>query len=151
MESKDELGPYWRGTEGLLRRATAHCYRMIIAPASEGGLKEFLDEHCGTFAEVTEHSVRHWELYKEFEAKVDGALEGFLETEFEDPESRRANLDDLHAAIRRGMDDRASKKESMDSAVSLLVAAADFKKFCSIMRQRAKKKVKEPLKAEAKE
>ena len=33
----EELGDYWQGTDGLLRRATAHIYRRIIAPQQRHG------------------------------------------------------------------------------------------------------------------
>ena len=39
----EELGDYWQGTDGLLRRATAHIYRRIIAPECEGGFREWMD------------------------------------------------------------------------------------------------------------
>ena len=42
----EELGDYWQGTDGLLRRATAHIYRRIIAPECEGGFREWMDAHC---------------------------------------------------------------------------------------------------------
>ena len=45
----EDLGEYWKGTDGLLRRATAHIYRKIIAPACEGGFREWFDEHCEIF------------------------------------------------------------------------------------------------------
>ena len=45
----EELGDYWQGTDGLLRRATAHIYRRIIAPECEGGFREWMDAHCLIF------------------------------------------------------------------------------------------------------
>ena len=141
--SASSKASYWSGTPGLLRRATAHCYRMIIAPASEGGLKEFLDDESHIFrgwSRGDEHTVEQWDLYKRFESRVNEALENFVAAEVAGASDRRQTLDELHDAIRRGIDDPDDKRTNgVDAAVSMLLAAADFHKFCSIMRQRANK------------
>ena len=63
----EDLGEYWKGTDGLLRRATAHIYRKIIAPACEGGFREWFDDHCEIFdgsSKSSEHKPEFFVLYK---------------------------------------------------------------------------------------
>ena len=84
----EDLGEYWKGTDGLLRRATAHIYRKIIAPACEGGFREWFDDHCEIFdgsSKSSEHKPEFFVLYKEFEAKVSAALEEFVLEQFDEP------------------------------------------------------------------
>jgi hypothetical protein len=40
---------YWKGSDGVLKRATAFIYRRIIAPREEGGMKGFFEDNCGLF------------------------------------------------------------------------------------------------------
>jgi len=139
-EERKQNGEYWEGAEGLLRRATAHVYRSIISPAAEGGLKEFLDDNCEAFAgskKGDEHSPRHWDLYRAFEAHVGAAIEDFVDKEF--PDDRQERVRQVQDALRRGCDAPDTKTSA---AVAMLVAAADFHKFCAIMRQRARDRAK---------
>ena len=137
----EDLGEYWKGTDGLLRRATAHIYRKIIAPAIEGGFREWFDEHCEIFegsSKGAEHKPEFFVLYKEFEVMVGDALEEFVASQFDDDGSRQARMDELTARIRAGAEDDSKLKLPIDKSVTMLLAAADYHKFCGLMRARAK-------------
>ena len=87
----EELGDYWQGTDGLLRRATAHIYRRIIALECEGGFREWMDAHCLIFegsSKNEEQKPEFFTLYKEFEARVSEALEEFVTSQFDDDGTR---------------------------------------------------------------
>ena len=123
----------------------------LQAPENEGGLRDWFDLHCGAFAghsKDDEHRPEFFELYREFERRVSAALEAFVAAEFGQDEGS-AKLAELHDEIRRGLDEPpaiAPSKEQrrFDGAVNMLLAAADYKKFCSIMRMRAKASASSP-------
>ncbi|KAJ8612880.1 hypothetical protein CTAYLR_002076 [Chrysophaeum taylorii] len=116
-----------------------------------GGMKEWMDDNCDLFLGSTktgEQRPEFFELYKEFETRVGSALEAFVEREFQQESERRDKLRELYDEIRRGLDDN---QPSLDAAISMLLAAADYHKFCSIMRQRASDIRRAPPKLEAKQ
>ena len=142
----EELGDYWQGTDGLLRRATAHIYRRIIAPECEGGFREWMDAHCLIFegsSKNEEQKPEFFTLYKEFEARVSEALEEFVTSQFDDDGTRRERMDELSARIRAGADDGSKLKLPIDKSATMLLAAASYPKFCALMRQRCKAVLKE--------
>ena len=137
----EDLGEYWKGTDGLLRRATAHIYRKIIAPAIEGGFREWFDEHCEVFegsSKGAEHKPEFFVLYKEFEAKVSAALEEFVLEQFDDDGQRAERMAELTGRIRAGAEDSSKLKLPIDKSATMLLAAADYGKFCGLMRSRNK-------------
>jgi hypothetical protein len=142
----EELGDYWQGTDGLLKRATAHIYRRIIAPACEGGFREWMDAECLIFegsSRKEEQKPEFFVLYKEFEERVAGALEEFVASQFDDDGTRQQRMDELSARIRAGADDGSSLKLPIDKSATMLLAAASYPKFCALMRQRCKAVQKE--------
>ena len=137
----EDLGEYWKGTDGLLRRATAHIYRKIIAPACEGGFREWFDDHCEIFdgsSKSSEHKPEFFVLYKEFEAKVSAALEEFVLEQFDDDGQRAERMAELTGRIRAGAEDSSKLKLPIDKSATMLLAAADYGKFCGLMRSRNK-------------
>jgi hypothetical protein len=58
----NEEKKHWSATEdgALVARATAHVYRAIIATQSQGGMKDFLEEKCSLFLDIS--GVRESEL-----------------------------------------------------------------------------------------
>mmetsp|Transcript_18024 Transcript_18024/g.60797 ORF Transcript_18024/g.60797 Transcript_18024/m.60797 type:complete len:206 (+) Transcript_18024:118-735(+) len=131
---------YWSGVDGLLRRATAHVYRCIIASENEGGLREWLDERCPPFFGTSKNDEQRNDffiLFQEFEAKIGASLEAFVASEF-GPEERDAKMRELTQQIRSGLDQGPRAARSLDASLTMLLAAADYHKFCGIMRQRAK-------------
>ena len=138
----EDLGDYWRGTDGLLRRATAHIYRKIIAPKCEGGFREWFDDRCEAFRGSDpkgEHKPEFFTLYKEFEAMIADALEAFVEDAFDEEGSVAERMRDLNDRIAAAATDDDSKlKHPIDKSLTMLLAAADYKKFCALMRARAK-------------
>ena len=130
----------------MLRRATAHIYRRIIAPECEGGFREWMDAHCLIFEGSSKHEEQKPEfftLYKEFEARVSEALEEFVTSQFDDDGTRRERMDELSARIRAGADDGSKLKLPIDKSATMLLAAASYLKFCALMRQRCKAVLKE--------
>lgn len=70
--------------------------------------------------------MEFYELYKEYERRVSRALD-----EFVDGQEEKVRED-----IRKDFFDRVSRVES---AAAMLVASADYDKFCSIMRRRSRR------------
>ena len=46
---------HWSVTEegSLVARATAHVYRAIVASQSQGGMRDYLNEKCGLFLDIS--------------------------------------------------------------------------------------------------
>ena len=131
---------YWEGTNGLLKLATAHLYRKIVAPREEGGFRDFFDQNAGVFDSADEHKLEYMALYREYEKMVDAALDEFAKEHCGDGDGKIK----LHSAIRDAVEaerpDTAapkSPKGGVEKSVDMLLAAADYKKFVRLMRQRA--------------
>ena len=77
-------------------------------------------------------------MYKEFEAKVAAALEDFVAEAFDEDGSRAERMRELQDRIRTGADDDSKLKLPIDKSLTMLLAAADYKKFCALMRARDK-------------
>jgi hypothetical protein len=50
---------HWSTTENgaLVARATAHVYRAIVASQTQGGMKDFLEEKCALFKDLSGASI----------------------------------------------------------------------------------------------
>jgi hypothetical protein len=111
-------------------RAIAFVYRKIIAPAAEGGLKEFICENCSHFADWTpegEQQLLFTQLYAAFEEKMENLLDEFALSEGMEPGEIAA----IVADIADSNDARAVK------CVQTLLRGTDYRKFCSIMKSKA--------------
>ena len=127
----------------LLHRAVGHLYSKIIQPEEEGGWSEWFEMNCKEF-DVSKrdgsqvgrtNKLIYSELHREYEQMVESALSEFVKKEGID------DAQDLYMRI-------YSAQEEMESTVNLLLAAADFKKFVSLMKRRRRKQLKAGTKPE---
>jgi hypothetical protein len=119
----------------LLHRAVGHLYSKIIQPRYEGGWADWFQEHCIKFdvkKNNSEHSLIYSELHREYETMVEAALLEFTAKEGID------NAQDLYRRILHAQDD-----PKFERTVNLLLAAADYKKFVSLMKRKHRSWIKE--------
>mmetsp|Transcript_29051 Transcript_29051/g.59419 ORF Transcript_29051/g.59419 Transcript_29051/m.59419 type:complete len:199 (-) Transcript_29051:200-796(-) len=122
---------YWKGADGVLKRATAFLYRRIISSREEGGMKDFFEEHCELFKGIgkgEEQSLEFMPLYREYESLVDQALTDFAQLEGLSEEDLGETV---QVAVRGGT-------LSANRGLSMLVAAGDYRKFITMMATRAR-------------
>ena len=121
----------------LLHRAVGYLYSKIIQPEEEGGWKEWFDKNCVEFdvakKDTTQvgrsHKLIYSQLHKEYEVMVESALCEFVKKEGIN------DAQDLYMRI-------YNAQEEMESTVNLLLAAADYKKFVSLMKRCRKKQLR---------
>jgi hypothetical protein len=116
----------------LLARAVAFVFRKIISPEEEGGCKEFLEKNCSIFDSWTEESeqkIEFTQLFFEFEQKMERVLEDLAEIENLEPSEIVRRIGNVQEG---GINAAASKQ------VKRLLSGVDYKKFCCIMRNKAR-------------
>jgi hypothetical protein len=121
----------------LLHRAVGFVYSKIIQPEEEGGWSGWFERNCGEFDVAARdgsqvgrtNKLVYSELHREYEGMVERALAEFVEEEGID------DAQDLYMRI-------YGAQEEMADTVNLLLAAADYKKFVSLMKRRRKKQLK---------
>lgn len=126
--------PHWSttGDGKIVAGATAFVNRKIIAPAEEGGYKNWFEAHCHHFIgydslSSTEHKLEYTELYETFQEKMESALEEYCTKE---------NIDATEILQRVGDADAMSIKAG--KVVQSLLNTFSYKKFCTLMRNKAK-------------
>ena len=147
--ASQDLGPCYVGkikdgrirseNDRLLQRAVSHVYRVIIAPAEEGGLKEWFHDNCLVFDDRAEHKMAYTALFQEYERKMEAALQDFAKAE-------GLQLHQVYESFSQGKEE----DQETDKTVQLLLAATDYPKFVKIMRRRARaRRKKEGLAADS--
>mmetsp|Transcript_49030 Transcript_49030/g.111221 ORF Transcript_49030/g.111221 Transcript_49030/m.111221 type:complete len:227 (+) Transcript_49030:61-741(+) len=146
---------YWNGPKGVLKRATVFVYRRIIAPAEEGGMRDFFVENCPLFKGIKkadEQSLEFMPLYREYETLVDVALADFAVSEglggstggdgassHSQEEIRARASAELGALLQEATG--AGATTSANRSLSMLAAAGDYTKFVSMMATKAREGV----------
>lgn len=126
--------PHWSttGDGKIVAGATAFVNRKIIAPEEEGGYKHWFEAHCHHFRgygslNSTEHKLEYTELYETFQEKMESALEEYCTEE---------NIDAAEVLQRVGDADANSIKAG--KVVQSLLNTFSYKKFCTLMKNKAK-------------
>jgi len=124
---------HWSLTPGgaMLSRALSFVFGKIIAPANAGGMKEWIAEHCGMFAAWSmeaEQRLEYSQLFAEFEGRMSAVLEDFARSEGRTAADIASSL----AQLAEGSDGRAAR------SVQTLLRGLDYRKFCQVMRDRAR-------------
>ena len=115
----------------LLRKCVSTMYQTITK--RRGPMATFYGAHLDEFNDDEEHKLVYTSLHKEFEAILDNALTAFAHEEgFATPRELYAELQD---AVAEG----GTKEEKM---VKMICAAADYKKFVRLMKNKARKQRK---------
>ena len=127
LQAAQKKGMAMTDEQQLLHRAVGHVYSKIIQPAEEGGFADWFNLHCVKFntAKHSEHSLEYTALHREYEHMVEKALVEFTSQE------GISDHQDLYMRILRAKDDKR-----FESTVNLLLAAADYKKFVSLMKRK---------------
>jgi hypothetical protein len=122
---------HWSTTPdgALLARATNTVYKKLISPSTEGGLKEFFENNCHKFVGLAdgEFVLEHMDLYQMYEKSLERILDDFAQTEkisYADLISKLSSITQEFAGAERYF--------------SLMLSAADFKKFTALMISKAK-------------
>ena len=127
---------HWSTTPegGLVARCTIFIYQKIQKGEEEGGWRSFFDEHNHKFSdtEAGEHDLELYGLFKEFETKLEEAFEDFASEE-------GMSAHDISRII--GNVDDTSPQAS--KCVKRLLLSFSYDKFCSIMRDKAKRTLTE--------
>ena len=114
---------HWSQTPSgaLLSRAISFMFSKIISTAKDGGMKEWIEEHCGIFdgwAMEAEQRLEYSQLFSEFERKMEQVLEEFALSEGR----TAADISRSIAEVAEGSDSRAAR------SVRTLLSGLDYKK-----------------------
>ena len=112
----------------MLSRVNSHVFKQI---SGRDGLRDFFHNNCRYFCNdgddnQNEFGVKHFQLYKEYEAAIDESLRQFAEQERVDPE-------EIYARCRNAVDEDPKAERSMQ----LLLGVVSFDKFVKMMKQKA--------------
>ena len=129
-----DLGPCFVGriavsrqrseNDALLQRAVSCVYTTIIKPAEEGGIKDWMHEHCLAFTDAAEHRMEYTALFEDYEEKMEAALQAF---------ARQEGLSTREVYER--FSDGKGESIGTDNNVQLLLAATNYAKFVKLMRR----------------
>ena len=112
----------------LLYKAVGYVYSKLVMPGEEGGLKDWIKEHCIHFSTPykEEHFILATEIYNEYELLVEKSLVEFCEEE---------NIDfkQFYSALVQ-----AKTAEGMGKTIDMLLASASYKKFYKLMHRKWK-------------
>lgn len=132
-EEKSAYTPrkHWSTTfdGSMLSKVNSHVYKQI---SGRDGLRDFFRDNCQYFYlenkddSDQEFGVKHYQLYKEYEAAIEESLRQFAEQERLDP-------DEIYARCRNAVDEDPKAERSMQ----LLLGVVSFDKFVKLMRQKA--------------
>jgi hypothetical protein len=114
----------------LLARAISFLFSKFIQPARDGGLKDFIEEHCSIFRDWdidSEQRTQYFTLFSDFEKMMDKFLEDFAELEGLTSSEVMATI----TRVAEGNNNRAIK------GVQTLLRGLEYRKFCSIMKNKA--------------
>lgn len=123
---------HWSQTESgaTLARVSSHMHKMMISSPSEGGMRDFFDDHCLKFETTNEeYDLIHHQLYKDFETKVSETLDTFCKIESCDP-----------VEIMQRCKRAAEEHKQASKHLAILLASTSFAKFVRLMRAKAAQK-----------
>ena len=122
---------HWSTTAdgALLARATNSVFKKLISSSKDGGLKEFFEVNCHKFVGLTdgEFMLEHMELFKTYEKSLERILSDFAQTEMISYTELVSKLSSI-----------TQEFVGAERYLSLLLSAADFKKFTALMISKAK-------------
>jgi hypothetical protein len=112
----------------MLYKAVSYIYSKLVTPAEEGGLKDWIKDHCIHFSTPykEEHFILATEIHKQYESLIEEHLCQFCQEE-------NVNLKVFYATLVQ-----AKTVSGMGKTIDMLLASASYKKFYKLMHRKWK-------------